>query len=130
MRWKTTAMALVLWGLFLTCAPNAPAQHALAQQRFVVIAPVPVGPIVYPYPYFGYPGYYYYPNVGYVKLDTHRKDATVYIDGGYAAKVKDTKRFVLRPGNHEIELRDSDGSTFYQEEVAVTVGHTTKLHMS
>jgi hypothetical protein len=54
----------------------------------------------------------------------------VYIDGGYAARIRETKKFALRPGNHDIELRDSDGRTFYQERVAVTIGHTTKLHVS
>jgi hypothetical protein len=54
----------------------------------------------------------------------------VYIDGGYAAQIKETKKFALRPGNHDIELRDLDGQTFYQERVAVTIGQTTKLHVS
>jgi len=27
-------------------------------------------------------------------------------------------------------LRDLDGQTFYQERVAVTIGQTTKLHVS
>lgn len=69
-------------------------------------------------------------NYGEVKIDTHRKDAAVYIDGGYAARIKDSKKFALRPGNHQIELRDSDGQTIYQEKVAVTIGRTTKLHIS
>ena len=30
----------------------------------------------------------------------------------------------------DVELRNSDGSTLYQEEVAVTVGQTTKLRVS
>jgi len=34
------------------------------------------------------------------------------------------------PGNHQIELRDSDGQTVYHEQVAVTVGKTTKLPVS
>jgi len=83
----------------------------------------------YPYPY-PYPAYYMTANFGEVKIDTHAKDAAVYIDGGYAAKIREAKKFALRPGNHDIELRDSDGRTFYQQQVAVTVGHTTKLHVS
>ena len=38
------------------------------------------------------------------------------------------KKFALRPGNHSIELRDSDGRTLYKEQVAVIVGKTTELH--
>lgn len=69
-------------------------------------------------------------NFGEVKIDTRLKDAKVYIDGGYATKVREAKKFALRPGNHDIERRDSDGQTIYQERVAVTIGHTTKLHVS
>ena len=45
-------------------------------------------------------------------------------------EIKKDKKFTLKPGNHEIELRDSDGQTVYQEKVAVTVGKTTKLQIS
>jgi len=66
-------------------------------------------------------------NFGYVKIKTDRKDASVYIDGGFADKVEKAKKFALRPGNHDIELRDSDGRTLYREKVAVTIGKTTEL---
>ena len=65
-----------------------------------------------------------------MKIDTHRKDLSVYIDGGYAAEIRKNRKFTLRPGNHEIELRNSDNATVYSERVAVTVGQTTKLHVS
>jgi hypothetical protein len=50
------------------------------------------------------------------------------VDGGFADKVEKAKKFALRPGNHNIELRDSDGRTLYKEQVAVLVGKTTELH--
>src|SRR6266446_7786195 len=59
------------------------------------------------YPFYPYYGYYPYPpsymsaNYAEVKIETHRKDAEVYIDGGYAARIKETKKFALRPGNHD-----------------------------
>ncbi len=81
----------------------------------------------YPYPY-AYPPDYIAANFGYVKIKTDRKDASVYFDGGFADKVEKTKKFAVRPGNHDIELRDSDGRTLYQERVAVLVGKTTELH--
>ena len=81
----------------------------------------------YPYPY-AYPPDYMAANFGYVKIKTDRKDASVYVDGGFADKVEKAKKFALRPGNHEIELRDSDGRTLYKEQVAVIVGKTTELH--
>jgi hypothetical protein len=67
-------------------------------------------------------------NFGYVKIKTDRKEASVYVDGGFADKVEKAKKFALRPGNHNIELRDSDGRTLYKEQVAVLVGKTTELH--
>jgi len=113
-------------------APTASAQRI--RSRVVIVGPGPFyGPF---YPFYPYYGYYPYPpsymsaNYGEVKIETHRKDAEVYIDGGYAARIKEAKKFALRPGNHDIELRDSEGQTLYQERVAVTVGRTTKLHVS
>jgi len=55
-------------------------------------------------------------NFGYVKIKRDRKDASVSVDGGFADKVEKAKKFALRPGNHNIELRDSDGRTLYKEQ--------------
>jgi len=82
----------------------------------------------FPYPY-PYPAYYVQANYGYVKLDTHRKDLAVYVDGGYTDRTEKNKKFALRPSNHDIELRDSDGQTLFSERVAVTVGKTTKVEV-
>ena len=129
MRWLSIVLAGVLTGgLLLAMAPTASAQRI--RSRVVIVGPGPFfGPFYPYYGYYPYPTAYMAANYGEIKIDTHRKDAEVYIDGGYAARIKETKKFALRPGNHQIELRDSDG-TFYQERVAVTIGHTTKLHVS
>lgn len=60
-------------------------------------------------------------NFGYVKIKTDRKDASVYVDGGFADRIEKAKKFALRPGTHDIELRDSDGRTLYRERIAVLV---------
>ena len=137
-------MSVVLAGLLLTAVPAASAQRAkpmpappppapMAQQpgqsQIVVVEPVRVYDpfFAYPYPY-AYPPDYMAANFGYVKIKTDRKDASVFVDGGFADKVAKAKKFALRPGNHEIELRDSDGRTLYKEKVAVIVGKTTELH--
>ena len=65
-----------------------------------------------------------------MKVETKRKDASVYIDGGFAATTDKAKKFALRPGSHDIELLDPEGQTLFHERVAVTVGNTTKLHVS
>jgi len=120
------ALASALTLGFLGLVPIASAQR----RRIVIVEPGPFWGPFYPYGFYPYPPSYMAANFGEVKIDTHAKDAVVYIDGGYAAKIKETKKFALRPGNHDIELRDSDGRTFYQEQVAVTVGRTTQLHVS
>ena len=132
MRWFSVALACAMTGgLLLGMAPSASAQRI--RRRVVIVEP---GPFFFGGPFYPYYGYYPYPpsymaeNFGEVKIETHLKDAKVYIDGGYAAKIREAKKFALRPGNHEIELRDSDGQTLYQENVAITLGHTTKLYFS
>jgi hypothetical protein len=113
-----------------TPAPQAAAPMAQppAQPRVVVVEPIRVFDpfFTYPYPY-AYPPDYMASNFGYVKIKTDHKDATVYVDGGFADKIEKAKKFALRPGNHDIELRDSDGRTLYKERVAVIVGKTTEL---
>ena len=131
MRLLSVALAIALTGaLLLTAAPRASAQ------RFGGVVFVGPGPFFGPYyPYYGFYPYapYYMANYGQVQIDTQeksRKSDNVYIDGGYAATLKEAKKFALRPGNHEIELRSPDGQVIYQEKVAITAGHTTKLHVS
>jgi hypothetical protein len=116
-------------GLLLGMAPTASAQRF--RGGFVVVGPGPYWGPFYPYyGYYPYPPAYMAANFGEVEFKTHLKNADVYIDGGYAARIRDTKKFALRPGNHEIELRDADGRDLYQERVAVMLGQTTKLHVS
>src|SRR6201993_5666177 len=72
-------------GALLVTLPTA----ASAQQprhRVIVIQRVPVVDPFFPYAY-PYPPNYLDANYGYVKIDTHRKDASVYVDGGYADKI-------------------------------------------
>lgn len=97
-------------------------------QNVVVVEPIRVFDpfFAYPYPY-AYPPDYMAQNFGYVKIKTDHKGASVYVDGGYADKIEKAKKYALRPGNHNIELRDSDGRTLYQQQVAVIVGKTTEL---
>jgi hypothetical protein len=61
-------------------------------------------------------------NFGFVKIKTDRKDASVFVDGGFADKIAKGKKYALRPGNHDMELRDSDGRTIYKERVVVIIG--------
>ena len=106
-------------------AMTAPAQ---TQSRTVIVEPIRVyDPFLdYPYPY-AYEPDYMASNFGYVKIKTDVKDASVYVDGGFADKIGKAKKFALRPGTHDIELKDADGRSIFHEKVAVLVGKTTEL---
>ena len=111
-----------------TQQPSAPMAQP-AQPQVVVVEPIRVfdPSFAYPYPY-AYPPDYMAANFGYVKIKADHKDASVFVDGGFADKLEKAKKFALRPGNHEIELRDSNGRTLYKQQIAVIVGKTTELH--
>lgn len=124
---RALAIAITLVTL-LSLTPTAAAQQP--RPRVVIINRVPVFDPFFAYPFgYPYPPNYVERNYGYVKLDTHRKDVSLYVDGGYADKIEKNKKIALRPGNHDIELRDSDGRQIFQERVAVMVGKTTKLEI-
>jgi hypothetical protein len=86
----------------------------------------PYGPGWYG-PYWG-PAYAVVPYTGQVKIKTNDKNAAVFVDGGYAGQAAKLKKFALRPGAHDIELRDPRGHAFYQERVQVIPGKTLEIH--
>lgn len=92
------------------------------------------GPWFYGPAYYGWYGPAYFapyavvpvPSTGKVKIETKLKDARLYVDSGYAGTVGQLKTFSLRPGTHNIEVRDPSGETILQEEVQVLAGKTIK----
>lgn len=123
--WKASAIVLLA---ILTLAPLASA----GPRRVVIVGGgFGWGPSWYS-PYWGWgPGYYAYrpaANTGKVKLVTQMKDASVYIDDGFAGKAGKLKNFPLRAGTHTIELRTANGRSFYQERISVIAGKTIELH--
>jgi hypothetical protein len=121
--WKLSLIALLA---FVCIAPVASAR------RLVVVGGY-FGPAYYYGPAWYGPGWvapYGYvrgPVTGSVKFETKMKDAAVFVDGGYAGTVGQLKTFDLRPGVHDIELRDHDGRSLYQERIDVIAGKTLKL---
>jgi hypothetical protein len=89
------------------------------------------GPYAYEfgYPYWdGYDGAYgSAPRYGDVKITDAAKDALVYVDGGYAGKAGDLKKFHLTAGDHTIELRDPSGHAFHQEKIQVLPGKILEI---
>jgi hypothetical protein len=112
----------------MTATQPAPAPQP--QQQVVVVEPIRVFDpfLVYPYPY-AYSPDYMQANFGYVKIKTDLKDASVYVDGGFADKIAKVKKFALRPGNHDIEVRDTEGAAIFKQRIAVLVGKTTELRI-
>ena len=131
---KVLAVALLAAAfLALSVVPTASAAPA-----HVIIRPYfAYGPY---YPYYGFYGprwyypYNYYlpapPPTGDVKIDTHMKGGSIYVDGGYAGETSKLKKFPLRPGNHDIEVRDAAGSTLYRDRVQVIAGRTTDIKIA
>ena len=123
--WKYLAVGLLALAVFVPAASARP---------FVVVGGFGPGywgpgwgPAYYGWygPAYGVP--YAAPNVGEVKFDTKMKDAGVFVDGGYAGTVRQLGTFPLRPGDHNIELRNPGGQTIFQEHVNVLAGKTLKL---
>ena len=76
-------------------------------------------------PWYG-PGYYA-PNAGEVEISTKHKGDAIYIDGGFAGRTGELKKFPLRTGTHTIELRNANGKTYYQEKINVISGKKLKI---
>ncbi len=148
MSWKAFMPGIwimIIAGLLLVSAPPTTAQKQPApttpppQQvqaptsqppghHVVIVEPIRVFDPFFDYPYpYAYEPDYMAANFGYVKIKTEHKDASVYVDGGFADRVEKAKKFALRPGTHDIELRDSDGRSLFREKVVVLVGKTTEL---
>src|ERR1700722_5254097 len=89
---------------FLTLVAFAPL--ASARPPFVVVGGGFYGPAFYGPAWYGSGPYGYYyapvPRTGSVKIESKMKDASVYVDGGFAGTVAQLKKFQLRPGNHNI----------------------------
>ena len=133
---KTAAPAPAPMAPAPPAAVQAPATAAQApatttRQRIIIDEPIRVYDPLFDYPYpYAYPPDYMSQNFGYIKLDTHMKNASVYVDGGFADKVEKARRFALRPGTHNIEVRDDDGREVFHEKIAVLAGKTTTLHIN
>ena len=120
--WKASAIAL--FGL-LTFASAASARPP----RIIIR-----GGFSYPVwfsPYWG-PNYIYtYPvpviYTGELKIKAPMPGTSVYVDGGFVGVTDKVKNIPLPAGTHEVQLRDPDGRTFYQERVAIIPGRTTQI---
>jgi hypothetical protein len=125
----------LLGGLTLLMAMVALPQIGAAQR--IVVRPYGYyagwGPVYRPYYY----PYYYYPSgvvvaaprTGEVKIQTHLKEGSVYVDGGFLGRIGKLKNFSLQPGNHDVEVRDVAGRKLFHDRVHVLAGRTVEIKL-
>ena len=127
---KYLALGLLGFAIFVPAASARPAVFVRGYFGPGWYGPAYYGPAYYGWygpAYVGPYGTYEAPNIGKIKFDTKMKDANVYVDGGFAGTVRKLGTFPLRPGSHNIELRDPSGQTIFQQKVDVLAGKTLKL---
>ena len=120
---KYSAIALLA---FLTFVPAASAQRGYFGGGYMV------GPGFYQGGYYGYGPYFgsrYYPvsPVGQVQILTKLKGNQIFVDGGFAGRTGELKKFPLRTGMHTIEFRDAKGQSYYKEQINVIAGKKLKI---
>ena len=120
---KYSAIALLA---VLTFVPAASAQRGYFGGGYMV------GPGFYQGGYYGYGPYFgsrYYPvsPVGQVQILTKLKGNQIFVDGGFAGRTGELKKFPLRTGMHTIEFRDAKGQSYYKEQIDVLAGKKLKL---
>jgi hypothetical protein len=120
--WKASAIAL--FGL-LTLASAASARPPRIFIRGSFGYPVWVGPYWGPNYIYTYPVPVIY--TGELKVKAPMPGASIYVDGGFVGVTDKVKNIPLPAGTHEVQLRDPDGRTFYQESVAIIAGRTTQI---
>jgi hypothetical protein len=120
--WKTSAIAL--FGL-LTLASAASARPPRIIIRGGFGYPVWFGPYWGPNYIYTYPVPVIY--TGELKIKAPMPGASIYVDGGFVGVTDKVKKIPLPAGTHEVQLRDPDGRTFYQESVAIIAGRTTQI---
>jgi hypothetical protein len=126
--WKYAAMAILALAIMVPAASARPG---------IFFGGGFYGPVYYGPAYYGWygPGYYGAPyaweagpSVGKVKFNTKMKDANVYVDNAFAGTIRDLGTFPLRPGTHNIEVRNAAGQVLFQDKVNILAGKTLKLN--
>ena len=140
MSWFSKTLGIASLGA-LMAVPSL-AQVVVVQRPYFSGPRVFVRPYGFGYGYYGpaWPGYYWgpgywgpryyaysYPQTGEVKIETHTKNLSVYVDGGYVGPVNKFKKFWLAPGNHNIELRDASGHAFFNQRIDVILNKTVEI---
>jgi len=128
----TVGIAIILITTVLDVAQAGAAQRVVVvrpYRAYSLWAPAPYYPSWY-YPYsYGWRQVYAAPRTGNVKIQTRLKDASIYVDGGFAGMTGKLKEFSLQPGNHDIEVRSATEGTLFHERVQVLLGKTVEVRL-
>lgn len=117
---KYSAIAILA---FLTFAPAASAQRGYGGGGYMGGG---FGPGYYGYGPYGL-GYYPVSPVGEVQILTKQKGNQIFVDGGFAGRTGELKKFPLRTGTHTIEFRDAKGQSYFKEQINVIAGKKLKI---
>ena len=64
-----------------------------------------------------------------MKIESHVKGASIYVDGGFAGVTEKSNKFPLQPGIHDIQVKDPAGNMLFQNKVQVLVGKTVEIKL-
>ena len=114
---KYSAIALLGFVIFV---PAASAQRGYFGGGYMG------GPGFYPYGPYG-SSYYSVSPVGQVQILTKQKGNQIFVDGGFAGRTGELKKFPLRTGMHTLEFRDAKGQSYYKQQINVISGKKLKI---
>ncbi len=87
------------------------------------------GPYGYPFGFYGYPygpyGYYYGRPLGEVHVKSPDSNAQIFINGAFAGRAHDLKRFYLVPGTYDVEQHI--GNDVQKQHVFVIADRNLKI---
>jgi hypothetical protein len=65
--------------------------------------------------------------LGEFQILTKQKGNQMFVDGGFAGRIGELKKFQLRTGNHTLEFCDPKGQTYYIEQINLIAGKRLKI---
>ena len=72
------------------------------------------------------PAAYYQASLGELKLKTLDKNASIFLDGGFAGNAGQLKSMWIEPGTHEVRV--TEGNRSFEERIYVLTGRSLTLH--
>jgi len=137
--WKVSAISLLA---LMTFAPLATAKHKVviyyqgssSPGWYQVYAEPQSTPPAYTYnvpsstqQVYVYPAPTLAGGMGQVEIKVPHHDTSIFVDGQFAGTSDHVAKLGLEAGTHNIQVRDHDGNTVFDENVAVSANQVTEL---